>query len=83
MVGIESDARIILAEGIVKRFNDMVKNRQIPLTMDRQKVISRLSEINSKLMALKWSYKPLDKVLQSKELRDIEIFVKDNLMHFQ
>ncbi len=77
MVGIETDARIMLAEGIVKRFNDMVKNRHIPLSMDRQKVISRLSEINSKLMALKWSYKPLDKVLQSKELREIEIFIKD------
>ncbi len=77
MTGIDSDARIILAEGIVKRLSDMVKNRQIPLTMDRQKILSRLAEINSKLMALKWSYKPLDKVLQSKELRDIEIFIKD------
>lgn len=77
MTGIDSDARIILAEGIVKRFTDMVKNRQIPLTMDRQKIISRLSEINSKLMGLKWSYKPIEKVLQSKELRDIEIFIKD------
>ncbi len=76
MTGIDSDARIILAEGIVKRLSDMVKNRQIPLTMDRQKILARLSEINSKLMALKWSYKPLEKVIQSKELRDIEIFVK-------
>lgn len=77
MVGIDSDARIILAEGIVKRFTGMVQNRKIPLSMDRQKILSRLSEINSKIMALKWSYKPLDKVLQSKELRNIEILVKD------
>ena len=77
MVGIETDSRLILAEGIAKFFSQMVQNKQIPLTMNRDKIMSRLSEVNSKIMALKWSYKPLEQVLLSKELRDIEIFIKE------
>ena len=77
MVGIDADSRIILAEGIIKKFNEMIKNRQIPLSVNRDKLLARLSETNSKIMALKWSYKPLEQILLSKELRDIEIFVKE------
>ncbi|HUU77076.1 MAG TPA: hypothetical protein VMX55_01935 [candidate division Zixibacteria bacterium] len=77
MLGIDSDARIVLAEGIVKYFTQMVQSRKIPLTMNRQKILTRLSEINSKLMALKWSYKPLEQILLSKELRSIEIYMKE------
>lgn len=77
MVGIDSDSRLIIAEGIVKQFTNIVQNRKIPLTLNRQKIMTRLSEINSKLKALKWSYKPLEQVLRSKELRDIEINAKE------
>ena len=77
MVGIDADSRIILAEGIIRKFNDMIKNRQIPLSVNRDKLLARLSETNSKIMALKWSYKPLEQILLSKELRDIEIFMKE------
>ena len=77
MSGIDSDARIVLAEGIIKYFTNLVQNKRIPLTMNRQKILTRLSETNSKLMALKWSYKPLEQVLHSKELREIEIYIKE------
>jgi predicted RNA-binding protein with EMAP domain len=77
MAGIDSDSRLIIAEGMVKQFTDLVQNRKIPLTLNRQKILTRLSEINSKLKALKWSYKPLEQVLHSKELRDIEINAKE------
>ena len=77
MVGVESDLRIILAEGVTKFFANMVRNRQIPLSMNREKVLHRLTEINSKLMALKWSYLPLEQVLLSKDFRAIEIFAKE------
>ncbi len=77
MTGIDSDSRIILAEGIIKYFSDLVQNKRIPLTLNRQKILTRLSEMKSKLMSLKWSYKPIEQVLHSKELRDIEISAKD------
>ncbi|NHK29812.1 MAG: hypothetical protein FK730_00575 [Asgard group archaeon] len=77
MVGIDSDSRLIIAEGMVNQFTDLVQNRKIPLTLNRQRILTRLSEINSKLKALKWSYKPLEQVLHSKELRDIEINAKE------
>ena len=77
MTGIESDSRLIIAEGIIKQFTDLVQNKRIPLTLNKQKVLTRLSEMKSKLMALKWSYKPLEQVLHSKELREIEINAKD------
>ncbi len=77
LTGIDSDARIVIAEGITNEFTDLVQNKRIPLTLNRQKILSRLSEIRSKLMALKWGYKPLEQILLSKELRDIEIFAKD------
>ncbi|NHJ31649.1 MAG: hypothetical protein FK732_02190 [Asgard group archaeon] len=77
MVGIDSDSRLIIAEGMVKQFTDLIQNRKIPLTLNRQKILTRLSEINSKLKALKWSYKPLEQVLHSKDLRDIEINAKE------
>lgn len=77
MTGIENDVRLILAENIAKYLEQMVKNRKIPLSINRQKILTRLSEINSKIMALKWSYQPLEQVLHSKQLRDIEIFAKD------
>ena len=75
--GIDSDSRIAIAEGIVKQFNDLILNRKIPLSLNREKIMTRLGEIKSKLMALKWSYKPLESILQSKELREIEIYAKD------
>ncbi|NHJ49181.1 MAG: hypothetical protein FK733_15440 [Asgard group archaeon] len=77
MTGIDSDSRLVIAEGIIKQFTDLVQNKKIPLTLNKQKVLSRLSEMKSKLMALKWSYKPLEQVLHSKELREIEINAKD------
>ncbi|NHJ87345.1 MAG: hypothetical protein FK734_17910 [Asgard group archaeon] len=77
MAGIDSDSRIVIAEGMVREFTNLVQNKRIPLTLNRQKILTRLAEINSKLMALKWSYKPLEQILHSKELRDIEIFAKD------
>ena len=77
MVGIDSDVRLILADGIVDYFTQMVKNKRIPLTMNRQLILTRLSEVKSKLMALKWSYKPLEQVLLSKELRNVEIYIKE------
>lgn len=77
MTGIDSDARIILAEEMAKYLYQMVLNKRIPLTMNRQKIMTNLDEINSKIMALKWSYKPLEGVLHSKELRDIEIYMKE------
>ena len=77
MVGIDADVRLNIAEGIVKEFTDLVRNKKIPLTINKQKILTRLNEIKSKLMALKWSYKPQEQVLLSKELRDIEIFIKE------
>jgi predicted RNA-binding protein with EMAP domain len=77
LTGIDSDSRIILAEGITKYFTELVKSKRIPLTLNRPKIQSRISEINSKLMSLKWSYKPVEQILHSKDLRDIEISVKD------
>ncbi|MHA1220775.1 MAG: hypothetical protein ACTSQB_03485 [Candidatus Heimdallarchaeota archaeon] len=73
----DTDSRIVIAIGVVKSLTDIVQNKKIPLTLNRQKIMTRLSEINSKLMALKWSYKPLEQVLHSKELREIEIFAKE------
>jgi predicted RNA-binding protein with EMAP domain len=77
MVGIDSDARIVIAEGIVKQFIELVQSKRIPLTLDRQKTLTRLNEIKSKLLAMKWSYKPLEQILRSNELRSIEINAKD------
>jgi len=77
MTTIDADARLIILEGIVKEFNNLVQYKRIPLTLNRQKILGRLSEIKSKIMALKWSYKPLEQVLLSKELRDIEIMAKE------
>jgi hypothetical protein len=77
MVGIEADTRIIIAEGIVNHFTDMIKTRQIPLSLNREKLLKRLSEIKSNLMALKWSYKPVEQIQHSKELRQIEMLSKD------
>jgi len=74
---VDTDSRIVIAIGVVKSLTDIVQNKKIPLTLNRQKIMTRLSEINSKLMALKWSYKPLEQVLHSKELREIEIFAKE------
>lgn len=77
LTGIDSDSRIIIAEGITKYFTDLVQNKKIPLSLNRQKILTRLEEIKSKLMGLKWSYKPIEQILHSKELRDVEIFAKD------
>ncbi len=77
MVGIDSDSRLIIAEGVVRQFTDIVQNKKIPLSLNRQKILTRLSEISKKIKALKWSYKPLEQVLRSKELRDIEINAKE------
>ncbi len=77
LTGIDSDSRIVIAEGITKYFTELVQSKKIPLTLNRQKIQARLSEINSKLMGLKWSYKPLEQILHSKELRDIEISAKE------
>jgi len=77
VTGVDTDSRIVLATGIVKYFTDLVQNKKIPLSLNRQKILTRLSEINSKLMVLKWSYKPLEQVLLSKELRAIEIYAKE------
>ncbi|MBD3189935.1 MAG: hypothetical protein GF308_04800 [Candidatus Heimdallarchaeota archaeon] len=77
MVGVDTDARIALGIGITKKFKNMVKNKQVPLTMNRDKIIKRLSEIESKFMALKWSYLPLEQILLSKNLRTIEILAKE------
>ena len=77
MVSIDTDARLIILEGVIKEFTNLVQYKKIPLTINRQKILGRLSEMKSKLMALKWSYKPLEQVLLSKELRDIEIMAKE------
>jgi len=77
MTGIETDARIVLAEGITKFFTDIVINKKIPLTINRQKILSRLADINSKIMALKWSYIAHDQLTHSKGLREIEIYAKE------
>ena len=77
MTGIETDARIVLAEGITKFFIDIVHFKKIPLSINKEKIISRLSDINSKIMALKWSYLPHDQLMHSKNLREIEIYAKE------
>ena len=77
MTGIETDARIVLAEGITKFFVDIVHYKKIPLSINKEKILSRLSDINSKIMALKWSYLPHDQLMHSKSLREIEIYAKE------
>jgi hypothetical protein len=78
----DSDVHLLLTEKITTYFSDMVKNRHLPLTLNRERIMKRLEEVKSKVMKLKWSYLPIEQVLHSKELRAIEKIIKEIIDSF-
>lgn len=65
------DYRILVAEDTVTRLEKRVKNWGLPWPINRRKVLDEVSEIRRNLLKLKYSYLPVDMILESSELKSI------------
>ncbi len=65
------DYRILVAEDAIARLERRVRNWGLPWPINRRKVMDEIAEIRRNLLKLKYSYLPVDLILESGELKTL------------